>query len=356
MPHEPEVPESIEAITPEWLTGVVSIGQPGAVAESVEVVDAHSGTTGRVRLRVQWKGRTEAPEALFGKLAPTDEVQRQMVAFTDMGRREARFYASGAANAPVRVPAPVWSGWTDDPGRYFMLLEDLEAAGCTFPSSKPEDSAPYLEGMIDTLAKLHGHFWESPRFGQDLAWVEAPMRSDYGPMLVGQGIEQYEGEMPSESVDLAQIYLEHNADLCDWLDDGPQTLLHGDSHVGNTFIKDGEVGLLDWACTCRAPGIRDISYFMCASVPTELRRAREKELLARYLDGLARAGGIAPDFDDAWLQYRRFAVCGWIAATATAGAGDRMQALDVGKRAMDRAIQAIVDLETPSLLRKELRI
>ena len=349
------LPNSPEAITQDWLSHIVSTRYPNSIAESVEIVDAHSGTTGRVQLRARWNAASDAPTALFGKLAPTDPVQRQMVAFTDMGRREARFYAEVATDVPVRVPKPIWSGWSsEDPNEYFILLEDLSQTGCRFPTSAGDDAERSDEGMMDTLAKLHGKFWESPRFSRDLVWIERPMRSSIGPQLVEQGVKQFGDRMPKAFHDLARLYIDHNEAVCDLLDVGPKTLTHGDSHLGNTFLDGSEVGLLDWACTCRAPGIRDVSYYLCNSVPTSVRQECESMLLTRYLEKLNAAGGIAATFDDAWYQYRRLATCSWIAATATAGAGSRMQSVEIGLRAMNRATQAIVDLDTVGLLQEEL--
>jgi aminoglycoside phosphotransferase (APT) family kinase protein len=355
MTDLPSIPDSIESITAEWLSKAVSTRYPGSSAQSFEVLDAHSGTTGRVQLRVEWNDASHAPEALFGKLAPTDPTSRQMVAFTDMGRREARFYADLAEDVPVRIPRPIWSSWSeDDENEYFMLLEDLSVSGCQFPTSRDDETLDTTEGMIDTLAELHGHYWQSARFPKDLSWIEPPMRSDIGPALVKEGIKQFGTRMPEAFHALAKLYLEHNESVCDLLDSGPQTLTHGDSHIGNTFLDRDDVGLLDWACVCRAPGLRDVSYFLCNSVSTAVRREREADLLARYLEKLEASGGVAASFDDAWRQYRRLATCSWIAATATAAAGSRMQSIEIGMRAMDRATQAIVDLDTPGLLQTEL--
>jgi Ser/Thr protein kinase RdoA (MazF antagonist) len=235
-----------------------------------------------------------------------------------------------------------------------MLLEDLSQAGCSFPTFRGHEAERSAEGMIDTLATLHGRYQASPRFSRDWTWIEPPMRSDIGPLLVEQGIKQFGDRMPPEFHALAALYIDHNEAVCDLLDAGPETLTHGDPHVGNTFIDQSKVGLLDWACVCRAPGIRDVSYYLCNSVPTSVRRERESTLLEHYLGKLAVSGGVAASFEDAWRQYRRLATCSWIAATVTAAAGSRMQSIDVGLRAMDRATQAIVDLDTPGLLRDEL--
>ena len=357
MSNALRIPASINAITAAWLSQAVSIRYPHSITQSVEILDAHSGTTGRVRLRAAWNDDSDAPKSLFGKLAPTDPLSRQFVAMTDMGRREARFYAELATEVPVRVPRPIWSGWSEsDEHGYFMLFEDLSQANCRFPTAQDDDALDSAEGMMDTLAKLHGQYWQSERFSKDLSWIEAPMRSEFGPRLVEQAIEQFGDRMPREFHELATLYLEHNEAVCDLLDSGPQTLTHGDSHIGNTFMDRDEVGLLDWACVCRAPGIRDVSYFLCNSVSTKTRRERESKLLARYLAKLEESGGVATSFEEALRQYRRLATCSWIAATVTAAAGSRMQSIEVGLRAMTRATQAIADLGTPGLLRDELGV
>jgi aminoglycoside phosphotransferase (APT) family kinase protein len=172
--------------------------------------------------------------------------------------------------------------------------------------------------------------------------------------MVGEAVKQFGERMPEAFHRLAEIYIGHTEALTDLLDDGPQTLVHGDAHLGNTFVDAGRVGLLDWACTCRAPGFRDVAYYLCNSMPVERRRELERSLLERYLAGLAAAGGEAPDFDTAWRALRRYAVTSWIAAAATAAAGGRMQTVEIGQRALERTNAAIADLATPELLSEEL--
>ncbi len=352
------LPDRPEAITPELLSRVFADTYPGAEAEAVEIVDAHSGTTGRARLRVRWCTDVGAPEHVFAKLAPTDELQREMVVSTGMGKREARFYAELAPSVPVRVATPYHTAWNDEGTAYLMLIEDLAARGCSFPGWKDAAVPEYAAWMMDTLALLHAGFWESPRFEDDLAWIDPPMRADIGPLLVRSALEQFADEMPSDFRALGELYIEHVEPLSDLLDSGPQTLLHGDSHLGNLFVEDQRIGLLDWACTSRAPGMRDVAYFLCNSVPSDVRRDQERALVARYLAALDAAGAPAApfgaSFDIAFDRYRRYAVTSWVAATVTAAVGSRMQAIEIGMRSMKRATDAIVELGTLDLLRGEL--
>ncbi len=103
-------------------------------------------------------------------------------------------------------------------------------------------------------------------------------------------------------------------------------------------------------------GRREARFFLCNSVPTELRRAEERDLLARYRAGLQAVGAAVPPFDETWRDYRRLALTSWVAATTTAAAGSRMQPLEVGMRAMARTSAAAADLELLPLLRKELAV
>lgn len=348
-----EIPDNPDAISADWLSAAVQRVAPGASAGSVEVVDAHSGTTGRARLRVSWE-RGDLPPTVFAKLAPVDPLQRAMAVETGMGAREARFYRDLASDVPVRVPRPYGSWWTEDRRAYVMLTEDLASSGCEFPDFESGGDLAVVRSAIEQLARLHAAFWESPRFDADLDWIEPPMHSEMGPQLVAAGVAEFGAEQPQAFHDMAPIYVEHGAAVAALLAAGPQTLLHGDPHLGNLFVDRGTVGFLDWACVSRGPGLRDVAYLLCASVDTELRRAEQDALLHRYLEVLAASGAPAPSFDAAWRDYRRFVAAGWVAAVATYAVGARMQSLEVGRRAVARANAAIADLGAAELIRDDL--
>ena len=342
----PRTPEQIDA---DWLSDAL-----GARARRVELLDAHSGTTGRALLRVEWEPGASRPERLFAKLPPTDATQRQMSAETDMGRREARFYADLAAEVPVRVPAPLWSGWGDDPLEYLMLLEDLAGSGCHFPHGNEPAHADYLRALMGELAGMHARYWEWERHADAHPWVEAYSRSEWGLVLVKSALEQFRDAQPPEFAAIAGLYIERRDAFNDFLDAGPHTLVHGDCHLGNLFADGPRPGFLDWACTAHAPGMRDVAYHLCNSVPTELRRREERDLLERYRAGLEAAGVPQPSFEETWRDYRRMALTSWIAAVTTAAAGSRMQSVEVGLRAMQRSGDAVRDLDSLGLLREAL--
>jgi aminoglycoside phosphotransferase (APT) family kinase protein len=347
------LPISPGEITTEWLTSVVAEDYPGVRARAVEVRDAHSGTTGRALIRVEWQGADAPAESIFVKLPPTSEISRQMVLATGMGRREARFYQHVAAAVPVRVPRPLFAQASDDGAEYIMLLEDLGDAGCTFPGAKHPDLLAYAGSLMRSLGRLHAQYRATDDPPAEFSFIEGPMRNDWGRILVKSALEQFAIEMPHEFGELGRLYLEANAGFQAILEEGVPTLIHGDPHLGNLFVDGDEVGYLDWACVCQGNGVRDVAYFACNSLPTELRREHEDELLSCYRDSLA-AAGVALDAAEIREDYRRYAAYAWLAAVTTLAAGDRMQSIEVGRRATARANAALRDLGTLDYFRDRL--
>jgi aminoglycoside phosphotransferase (APT) family kinase protein len=352
VPVSRSIPATLDEITPQWISEAASAAGHPQQARSVEVVDAHSGTTGRARLRVHWEPPSQLPAAIFVKLRPSDPTSQAMVVETGMGRREASFYARLAAEVPVRVPTPLFADWSDDGASYVMLLEDLADAGCSFPSSGASETLSYAESLVSGLARLHARYWNSPRWQSDLEWVERPMRNDWGRVLMQMGMDQFRDQMPAHWVSLVDLYLQDGDRYSDLLEAGEQTLIHGDSHLGNLFVDAGEIGWLDWACFSRAPGMRDVAYFLTNSLDTDFRRASERALLERYRVGLLEAGGPERSPNEVWEDYRRFAGYSFVSAVTTAAAGSRMQSVEVGQRAMARMNEATADLSTLEVFRE----
>lgn len=348
------IPVELAEITTDWLQEVLAPHAPGATLGAIEVADASSGTTGRARVLLEHED-ARLPRSVFVKLAPFDEAQRQFVALQDMGRLEARFYQGLAAEVPVRIPR-AWHAAHDDDGRYVMVLEDLQAVGARYPGVSDPQLAPFVESTIDAFAALHAAFWASPRFAGDgdLAWAEQRARG-YGSAapLVTYAVEQLGEALPPASRELAEVYVPRAEGVAALLAEGTPTLIHGDAHLGNLFAEGSSAGFLDWALVSAAPGLRDVAYFLGASVPGELRRARERDLVARYCARL-RAGGVTLDPDDAWQQYRLHLITGWIAAVITAAMGSHWQPIEIGMAATLRADAAIAEHGVAELLRTRL--
>ena len=345
------IPLDVGDATPEWLSGAL-----GTAVARVDVIDAHSGTTGRARLGLEYADGAGGPESVFLKLAPFDDRQRRFVDTVGLGIAEARFYRDVAHEVPVRVPV-VHHAALDESGRYAMLLEDLKLSGCRFPSPHDADVADTIAAVIEGLVSLHTKFWGSPRLddGGDLAWVRAGYRVAFGSgaTFVEKARDAFGDQMSSDFRRLADLTIARPAAVAALLAAGPPTLIHGDPHLGNLFVDGSTAGFFDWGMVWRATGMRDVAYVLGNSTPTDVRRAHERDWVQHYLD-LLRAGGIDLGFDDAWRQYRLLVAYAWNSATSTAAMGSRWQAVEVGRGGMGRATAAIEDLETVALIESML--
>ena len=104
-----------------------------------------------------------------------------------------------------------------------------------------------------------------------------PARGDGGATFVQMAVDNLGDRLP-DGFRRARRDLRGalRATSCALYREGECTLVHGDPHLGNLFVDsvDGDrTGFLDWAVIARAPGIRDVAYVLCNSMPTEVRRA-----------------------------------------------------------------------------------
>ena len=235
-----------------------------------------------------------------------------------------------------------------------MVLEDLVASGCRFANRLEPLGGDQGGHLIEGLARLHARFWNDPRFGDELSWVRPAMRGAYGARLVASAREQFAEQLPPVFTELCRLYEEHHERINEVLDDGEQTLIHGDTHAGNQFMDGDLVGLYDWAVISRSPGVRDVAIYLGNSCPTELRREHQDRWLRRYHEVLVEAGADAPSFETLWLRFRRTVLYAWIAATTTAAMGSKWQPLEVGMLGMTRATDTCADVGTVDALRDAL--
>ncbi len=346
------IPSTVAELTPSWLSDVF-----GAAVDVVEVIEAHSGTTGRARLRV--RGAGGLPDTVFVKLQPFLPAQRSFLRATGLGVAEARFYAAVGNELPVRAPHVWHSAFDEAEAQFVMVLEDLVASGCRFPGPDDDDVLAIATSLFDELVLLHATSWD-----QELPWLgthvlstrssKEQRRSIGGATAIVQSaLDQFATDMPPAFRELGELYAARSHEVAALWNEGTSTLIHGDDHIGNLLVDGERTGFFDWAVASRFPGMRDVAYFLGNSLPTEVRRAEEDALLARYRVALA-GRGIVLDPDLQREQYRLFAVYSWISATTTAAMGSQWQPAEVGRRAMERTTQAVIDLDVLGLLSERL--
>jgi aminoglycoside/choline kinase family phosphotransferase len=205
--------------------------------------------------------------------------------------------------------------------RFALVLEDLATRGARFPNVTESVELADVEGLLDTQAALHAAFWESPRFEGDLASVETHLKGDVATLMneLAPAYIQHEIDTVAFKREIVQRLRTTGPELLAGVQALqrhqsrlPQTLLHGDSHLGNTYLlPEHRGGLLDWQLCVRGYCMHDVSYLVATSLPIELRRQHERNLLTRYLQRLQEHGvRNTPSFDEAWKEYRRAMIWG----------------------------------------------
>jgi Phosphotransferase enzyme family len=349
-----------EDLSADEFTEVLGARRPGARVDNVAVERVSRGTTDRARLALTWNAAGVAaglPTALFAKGTPTTPSSRILVSTFGLNDYETNFYTQVYPSVPELTMTPIIAR-TGSGGRYLIVMEDLAADERAHFFTAAEDAPlSHTEGVIDGLATLHGRFWNSPRFVTDLKWL-TPYNGRKGHALAHPTLKlattkylRQHPDLPPTVRRLTEFYIRNRTAMDRAYEALPQTFTHGDPHLGNTFTRaDGTSGIYDWQIVHKMNGLRDVAYHLGHSVPTEIRRAQEKNLLGRYLDGLAAAGGEAPSMAEAFDTYRMLLMEAWISVYTTVAIGG-MQEKAVTDSATERCVAAMVDLDTEAALR-----
>lgn len=95
----------------------------------------------------------------------------------------------------------------------------------------------------------------------------------------------------------------------------------------------------------------DVSYFLGAGLPTELRRSHERELVEGYHQQLLASGVDGYEFDECWNDYRRFSFSGLLMAViASMIVGQTERGDDMFMAMATRHAQQAIDLDAHTFL------
>jgi aminoglycoside phosphotransferase (APT) family kinase protein len=346
---------SARSPTREGIELALSQAFPDTCVAGIRLLDGHSGTTSRARLAVEYgsAGSQDAPpDSVFLKTVPESVAGRLFVDLMNLASTEVRFYRDIAPTLPILVPRAWQVEHDESSGAFLLILEDLARAGAHFTDvTKPVDLET-ARRVVETLARLHAAFWNSPRFETDLSWLRRP-----GPRrglrlerclcraLAGRGVARFADAIPPEIRAATPRLIRARDRLERSWSEGPLTFLHGDSHVGNMYFVGDAAGLFDWQVAQCGQGMRDVSYFLVTSLASELRRAHERELIELWRAVLKGEGVKPPTTEAVWRQHRLHAIYAWIGSAVTAAAGE-LQPEPIARAGLARAGVALAELDS----------
>ena len=308
----------------------------------IEILDAQSGTTRRIRARVHLAAGKEL--AVFVKRPSRSLIARAFVAVPRLSRAEVNFYSELRDLVPIATPRCYRAGHFRF--GFIVVLEDLVDAGATLRKSTDALSADEAASLLASLADLHRQWWG--RTGSHPWLAKNPRRelklgALLSPSLCRLGLWRVSSAVPETLHQSIARYARNRRAAQEAMSAGPTTLIHNDCHPGNQFVTaDGRPGLVDWQLCREGTWARDVAYLLATSLETDTRRTAERDLLAGYLRQL---GSVAPDFDEAWLAYRRNVVYAVEAMLVTAAVGVMMPK-STSRVLVSRAARAAADLDS----------
>jgi aminoglycoside phosphotransferase (APT) family kinase protein len=348
---ELSIPQGWDEITAEWMTAALSGHFPGATVSHVAVVMRDDGTNRRARLQLTYSAGT-GPSTVFAKAV--DPEHADLVALTSGLYHEPRLFTSGVV-LPLDHPV-VYAAIIDEDRRDFlMVMEDVVARGADPRDSTRPLSIDQAANGVRGLARMHSLFWGDRLDAQPaLGWREPFVAFEgmqYAPLHIA-----YEGlgdTVPAEITALSgtELFVDIWARYIGTLTTSPQTLLHGDPHVGNTYVlPDDDVGFLDWQMARRGNWSLDLGYFLQGALTIEDRRGAEQDLLGEYRNALTLPDDELPSTDEVLLRYRASVAHGLAIWMATSSGGDAWQSAEISLTLAQRYAVAFVDLDTRSAL------
>ncbi|MDQ3469352.1 MAG: phosphotransferase [Actinomycetota bacterium] len=337
----------------DWCTDAL-----GAVLEGGRVVDVSTTAVGTgqvadtVRLTLTYDPPSSGPATLVAKVPAADAASRAAARLTRTYEIEASFFRDLAPAAAVRAPRCYDAAYDPVSDDYHVLLEDVapaeqgdQLAGCPLGD---------IEDAVDELALLHG-----PRWGDetllDIGWLHRtqPQRIDETVALIGQCVapflQRFGARLEPATVAVVERFTPRvGAYLHGW--PRPWTIIHGDYRADNLLFGGDRVVVVDWQTVGLGPGPFDLAYLLGASVVPDDRRRHERDLVARYVEGV-RAHGVQLDDEVAWTEYRRCSFGSLLMAIVAPMLVKQTERGDEMFIAMaDRPARQIADLDAESLL------
>lgn len=271
-----------------------------------------------------------APASVVGKFPAQDPSSRASGAALNLYLREVSFYRELAGTVGIITPRPYFAGIDPATSDFTLIFEDLgpARAGDQLTGCSLEDARTALL----EAAALHAPRWGDPAL-EALPWLNsrdttiAPILAMLPPVITAYK-ERYAGVLEPEFMALVDRL---PAAMAAFNEDRsfPLTVQHGDFRLDNILfdIQGGarRMGTLDWQTVSLGTGLTDVSYFLSAGLPVEVRRQNERDLVGLYHAELQRLGVGDYGWDQCWRDYQRTALYGVFMGVFSAIAVERTE-------------------------------
>ncbi|MBA2933841.1 phosphotransferase [Sphingomonas sp. CGMCC 1.13654] len=345
----PLFPATADAITPLWMEQALSARFPGTRIATIKLTTFIDGTAQKMRYEIAYETRPDgAPASLWTKGGFDPKGASQGDAFAN----EVRFFRDISPDLSINLPDCYFGAIDPLSNNGVVLLEDLTARGASFGRATIPLTPEQAAAVLTAQAQCHAYFWQGygkkpPRWLRPGGAIAATgMVDQYFGLWDGAAPRPRFAHLTAGQRDRDRMRRALNR-LMDDLRTRPICLLHGDPQHGNLFFDPGgRPGYLDWQHCMLGVWAFDVAGFLVTALTVPDRRSHERDLLAHYLTALGAAGVGAPAFEDAWADYARYAMWGFMWAMCPVDAHPE----EICSSNTERACTAMSDLDTVRLL------
>jgi hypothetical protein len=311
------LPLEIEEIDRDWLTQALRVRAPDVTVRDFEMAEIIRGTCTKIRLHLDMDEagrRAGIPQSVILK-GGFEPHSRNI----PCSRVESLGYRDLMDGSGLNSPTCYFADYDAGTRQGLVIMDDLDAIGAVIGSPVRPRSHDQVAQTLSMLACFHAKSWDCPEYGPDheLGWLSGHMFCDPGlrNLLVPEVWNRYLAMPRGAAVSVRFHDLEWVHEALDKMallaKRVPNCIVHGDTHLGNTFERDGRFGFFDITVR-RNPAIAEACYHVALCMDMAERPRWERELLAHYLEELRRHGvKDPPAFDDAFFQYRAFLMEGF---------------------------------------------
>lgn len=352
-----------DGLTAQWLTtqlrkrSVIADEQTIVAVERQQVGEGVGMMSELSRLVLTYDTNSQdAPRTVIAKYPSQNPTNREVAMSYNLYEREVRYFVEldplTAAKCPVQYIAEL------DGDNFLLLMQDLADYRCgdQIEGATLEETT----AAIDELVKLHAAFWQRV---DDVDWVPHIANSYHAQNMADlirigwpNMVAAFGSFLPSHIVDMADRFFAAMPKLQARVDEPPVTLLHGDFRMENllfgTELDHHPLAIIDWQGPLLGQGMVDVALMLAQSTKTAVRRAHERDLVERYVAGLAEAGVEGFTLDKAWDDYRMAILYNWCYVGVVSGTLDSSneRAFAWMSKMISRQVAATEDLELLKLL------
>lgn len=287
-----------EDVTAFWLSDVLRHNGFDATVVGFAVKQIGTGQMARCfRYALDIEGDERAPKSLVAKFNSADPGTIETAIEAGSYSIEVDFYRSLAPKLPIST-ARCYFADCDAEGRSFVLvLADMAPAtqadqmeGCSLAAARV---------ALSELASMQAATWNDGSLMSEHNWLPSLFERqrqylDEQRELTPLFLDRLGDRLEDPIVDLVQRMAAGYDNLVDLLDEQPKTLTYWDFRADNLLIDDTsrppKITTVDWQTLHLGAPLQDVSYFMGASLTTDLRRPNEQDLLDGYYEKLIQLG------------------------------------------------------------------